>query len=88
MIFSRRYRRSASTPNRVHGLQCDILMCAPWDVASRLRRPPPDTMLTIVASGERLEQGPPIINIARVSNIDQRVRPQRPHSGLITALSR
>jgi putative SOS response-associated peptidase YedK len=33
--------------------ECDMWMCAPWDEAGKLQRPLPNTMLRIVASGER-----------------------------------
>jgi putative SOS response-associated peptidase YedK len=33
--------------------ECDMWKCAPWDEAGKLQRPLPNTMLRIVASGER-----------------------------------
>ena len=38
--------------------ECDVWMRAPWDEAGQLQRPFPNTMLRIVASGER-EDPPP-----------------------------
>jgi putative SOS response-associated peptidase YedK len=33
--------------------ECEVWMCAPWDEAGKLQRPLPNTMLRMVASGER-----------------------------------
>jgi putative SOS response-associated peptidase YedK len=38
--------------------ECDVWMRAPWEEAGHLQRPLPNTMLRIVASGER-EDPPP-----------------------------
>jgi putative SOS response-associated peptidase YedK len=38
--------------------ECDIWLHAPWEEAGKLQRPLPNTMLRIVASGER-EDPPP-----------------------------
>ena len=38
--------------------ECDVWMPAPWDEAGQVQRPLPNTMLRIVASGER-EDPPP-----------------------------
>jgi putative SOS response-associated peptidase YedK len=38
--------------------ECDVWMRPPWDEADKLQRPLPNTMLRIVASGER-EDPPP-----------------------------
>jgi putative SOS response-associated peptidase YedK len=38
--------------------ECDVWMRAPWNKTDKLQRPLPNTMLRIVASGER-EDPPP-----------------------------